>query len=137
VTLHELISNSLSDTAEVPSSDMFDMVFFKVPFKPAATINKEAFMEIAKKAEGEHCNVDLFDGKEHGYMELGGWIGDQQQAMIFMALGAHLGVFELRTPITMLPKMLPTDTMASMKPETLDKMVKSLAGRGAISVIAI
>lgn len=40
MTLHELISNSLSDTAEVPSSDMF----FKVPFKPAATINKEAFM---------------------------------------------------------------------------------------------
>jgi len=133
--LHKLISSSRSVTAEVPPQDMFDLVFFKVPFVPASGIDKEEFMKIAKSVEGEHCNVDVFDGKEHGYMELGGWIGDQQQALIFMALGAHLGVFELRTPANMLPKMVPADVMASMKPEAIDKMVKTLAGRGMISII--
>ena len=69
--------------------------------------------------DGEFCSVDVFDGQEHGYMELGGWIGDQGLAMMLMGLGAVLGLWRLTTP-----KMLglPND------------LVMLMAGAGMITI---
>jgi hypothetical protein len=67
---------------------------------------------IAGAREGHYNHVDPLDGEEHGYMELGGWIGDQGLAMQFMALGALLGLWTIFDPGKLpLPKDL-QDQMA-------------------------
>ena len=126
-TLREFISSALSETKDVPPSDIVDTMMFKVAFKPADKINKDEFIKISKSIEGEFNKVDVFDGQEHGYMELGGWIGDQRDALIFMALGAHLGVFELRTPASMLSQLSETEEGRATQ--------RQMAGMGMISIV--
>lgn len=106
-----------------PTGHTADLVFFKVAAngKPSA----EEFKRLTTEAHGEFGNCDPLDGKEHNYLELGGWIGDQGLAMQYMALGSLLGVFSLLTPITMLK--LPAD----------DPLVKEMAGMGLIAVQAV
>ena len=105
-----------------PQGHTAEMVFFKVSAKSTADVNK--FTELVKKnINGSFCNVDLFDGKEHGYMEIGGWIGDQGTALMFMGLGTVLGLWKLMTPRTILGDTLPDDLGGKM------------AGAGLISVI--
>ena len=73
-----------------------DMVFFKV-----ATTNDpsaEEYRKLTSEHKGDYAEVDPFDGKEHSYLELGAWIGDQGLAMQFMALGVSLGLFNLLSP---------------------------------------
>lgn len=36
--------------------------------------------------------------KGMNYIQLGAWVGDQRQALILMALGAHHGVWHIMTP---------------------------------------
>ena len=79
-----------------------NMEFFKVAFLNAPA--KDEFVRLTK----EHMKIASFevnplDGQEHSYMELGGWIGDQGLAMLYMALGVHLGVFNLLTPSVVIP----------------------------------
>ena len=80
-----------------PTGHTIDMVFFKV-----AAINKPDIDEFkrltAEEKYGEFAVVDPFDGKEHNYMELGAWIGDQGLALLYMALGVSLGAFNLYRP---------------------------------------
>jgi hypothetical protein len=82
------------------------MIFFEVsPTEPA---DVDAFRRLTSEALfGAYATVDPFDGKEHSYLELGTWIGDQGLAMQYMALGVMLGVFTLLTPVTVF--RLPTD----------------------------
>ena len=75
--------------------------------------------------EGEFCNVNLFDGKEHNYLEVGGWIGDQGAAMGLMALGSYLGLWDLLTPMTVLGSVFQRD----------DPMIMQMAGMGMISIL--
>ena len=71
------------------------MFFFKV-------CNHNAKVEYLKPLiaahKGEYGDVDLFDGKEHNYMEIGAWIGDQSTALMLMGMGKLLGMWELLTP---------------------------------------
>lgn len=83
-------------TAPEPAGHTIDMVFFRVAKRGEPTA--EEFKRLAQAWPGEFCQLDPFDGKEHGYMELGGWIGDQGIAMQFMALGVLLGHFQLLSP---------------------------------------
>lgn len=83
-----------------PEGHTIDMVFFKVAVKDAPT--KEEFIQLTKDHHGEFGAVNPIDGREHNYMELGGWIGDQGIAMMYMALGVSLGAFKLLSPATML-----------------------------------
>lgn len=78
-----------------------DLVFFKVCAIDSP--NAEDFVRYLIAHKGVHCECNPLDGKEHGYMELGGWIGDQGTALMCMGLGAILGIWCLFTPYTVLP----------------------------------
>jgi len=88
-----------------------NMEFFKVAI--VGEPNKDEYLKLMAEHKGHHCDCNPIDGGEHGYMELGGWIGDQGEAMCFMALGVHLGVFKLLTPNTVMPH-LPDDLKKQM-----------------------
>lgn len=95
-----------------PEGHTADVIFFKV-----ASINSPDADKLKKliqsNRQGEFNEVDLFDGKEHGYMELGGWVGDQGMALTLMGLGSLLGLWRLKTPRNMLPDM-PDDLVMKM-----------------------
>ena len=80
-----------------PTGHTIDMVFFKVSAKDNPNIKEFKRLSAAAK-HGDYAVVDPFDGQEHNYMELGAWIGDQGLAMLYMALGVHLGAFNLLSP---------------------------------------
>lgn len=78
------------------------------------------FTELIHEHKGEFNKCDPLDGQEHSYIELGGWIGDQGLALMFMGLGKLLGVFDLLTP-----KILP-----GLQKDLMDDM----AGAGLITI---
>lgn len=84
-----------------PSGHTIDMMFFTASATNAPTVDD--FKKLTTEFVGVHCNCNPFDGREHGYLELGGWIGDQGLALLYMALGTSLGVFNLLTPKTVMP----------------------------------
>jgi len=104
-----------------PVGHTVDMIFF-----PVSAINNptaEEFINLTKSHKGEFGEVNPLDGKEHNYMELGGWLGDQGLALMYMALGSLLGVFSLLTPKTVLPPGLP------------EELIMNMAGSGFVSII--
>lgn len=83
-----------------PKGHTADLVFFKM-----AAVNypsADDFKRLTKEHPGDFSNCDPFDGAEHSYLELGGWIGDQGAAMLYMGLGHILGLFDLLTPKTIM-----------------------------------
>ncbi len=107
-------------TDKQPEGHTADVVFFEVSSRGADCDQLKQLVIDAK--QGCYGDVDVFDGKEHGYMELGGWIGDQGLALMLMGLGKVLGLWQLLTP-----KMLP-----GISPE----LVQQLAGSGMITIQA-
>lgn len=89
-----------------------DVQFFKI-----GQLNDPKVEELKQLiAEHEPCfgdKIDLFDGNEHGFIEIGGWIGSQQTALLLMGLGASMGMFDLMTPNSMMPD-LPDDLKNQM-----------------------
>jgi hypothetical protein len=73
------------------------MCFFKVSAKnsPKASVLREM---IANARDGAFCNLDPLDGEEHSYLQVGGWIGDQGMALMFMGLGEILGLWKVVQP---------------------------------------
>jgi hypothetical protein len=116
------------DVGSAPDPDRqhtIDMVFFKVA--PALDMaiteaTKPTFLDLMAHHDGVFGPIDFHDGKDHSYLEVGGWIGDQGIALQFMALGVMLGVFTLLTPYTML--RLPVG----------DPLAMTMAGAGYVSV---
>lgn len=101
-----------------------NMIFFKVAgrlIEDQETM-KTTFRSLTTAHKGAYEEVNPFDGKEHGYLELGAWIGDQGIAMQYMALGVLLGQFQLLSPLTVLH--LAKD----------DPLVVQLAGAGYLMV---
>jgi len=82
---------------------------------------KLELIELVKSHKGEFCDIDLFDGNEYDYMQIGGWIGDQGIAMQLMGMGKLLGIWELYTPSTLFPHFL-------------DDVKLSMAGMGMITI---
>ena len=99
-----------------------DLIFFKVSKREGA--DAKEFKKLARAHAGEFRECDPFDGKEHGYQELGAWIGDQGMAMMFMGLGHLLGIFDLLTPRTILP------------PDLAEEMAMQMAQSGMVTVKA-
>ncbi len=100
-----------------PDGHTSDMYFFKVSIGEGP--EKEKF-EMAKKLrelidghKGVFNEVDLFDGNEHGFIEIGGWIGDQGLALQLMGMGALLDLWVVMTPETVMPS-LPKDLKKMM-----------------------
>lgn len=77
-----------------------DMVFFSVAVSGDATA--DALRKLISEHQGDFCDVDPLDGKEHSYIELGAWLGDQGVALCFMAMGVKLGLWALLSPSTVL-----------------------------------
>jgi hypothetical protein len=77
---------------------------------------------LTREHRGEFGPCDPLDGREHSYLELGGWIGDQGRALQYMALGSLLGVFDLLTPRSVIGPTI--DEQLAMK----------LAGAGYVTV---
>ena len=106
------------ENQEQPTGHTADVYFFKIAAKEGAS--KDDFLEVIKKWKDVHCECNPLDGKEHNYLELGGWIGDQGLALQMMGLGNVLGVWNLITP-----KSLP-----GLPEELMDQM----AGSGFVSI---
>jgi hypothetical protein len=93
-----------------PIGHTVDIFSFKLTTRNNPTVFE--FINLIKTHKGVHCDCDPLDGKEHSYIELGAWIGDQVIALRFMGLGTLLEVFKLITPKTI--KGLPDDLMRQM-----------------------
>lgn len=98
---------------EQPKGHTADLVFFKVAAQNDPDVDALKKL-ITEHKQGAFCNVDLFDGKEHGYLELGGWIGDQGYALCLMGLGTVMGLWTLLTPRTVLGDSVTEDLAMKM-----------------------
>lgn len=82
------------------SEEGFDVGFLRFKATEDSTLTAEEFADAIRAAEvgyyGNETPESLVKGPS--YVQLGGWIGDQGLAMAFMALGAHLGLWEIITP---------------------------------------
>ncbi len=103
-----------------PKGHTVDMVFFEVCAKNNPEPNRFRELVVASK-QGEFGELDPWDGKEHSYIEVGRWIGDQGLALMLMGLGAVLGLWGLMTP-----KMLPG---------LPDDLVMQMAGAGMVTIM--
>src|SRR6185369_17852469 len=56
---------------------------------------EEILKKLIKEYTGEFNEVDLFDREEHSYIEIGGWLGDQELALRLMGLMKMLGICEI------------------------------------------
>jgi hypothetical protein len=104
-----------------PDGHTADVVFFK-----AAAINNptaEEFIQMTMDNKGHWTDMNPLDGEEHGYMELGGWVVNQNIALQYMALGQILGVFQIHEPKSMFPGI---DEEEAMR----------MAGAGLITITA-
>ena len=105
-----------------------NMEFFKVASK--ATPDAEEFIKLSGECEGEFAEVNPFDGSEHGYIELGAWIGSQELALLYMGLGVKLGLFQLLTPRMLFPALL------GSKDKKTEDLISNMVGSGMLTVIA-
>lgn len=104
-----------------PMGHTADLIFFKVALKNGT--DAETLRTLIQQQQGEFCEVNPLDGKEHNYLELGGWVGDQDTALQLMGLGSLLGLWDLLTPKTMLPGVP-------------DEMANQMAGMGMVAIQA-
>lgn len=109
-------------TSPDPSGHTADLIFFPVALKGNPTAKQ--FRDLTLNAR--YADVKVFDGTDHSFIQLGGWLGDQGLALRYMGLGTLLGVFELLTPLTVLPG----------EPKLDHGLVLKMAGQGYVSVIA-
>jgi len=105
-----------------PDGHTADVQFFKVALKNNP--DKDVLLKLIKNHHGEFNDINIFDGNEHNYIEIGGWIGDQGTALLLMGLGKLLGIWELLTPSSMLGDLIPDDLKMQM------------AGSGMVSIKA-
>ena len=101
-----------------PTGHTVDMFFFKMATKD--DLDPNLLKKLVTEHKGEYGEVNLFDGKEHSYIEIGGWIGDQGIALQLMGLGHLLGLWKLMTP--------------AMLPGIDDALKMQLAGAGMITI---
>lgn len=121
--LIDFITNNVKQASEdtSPLEGAVDLMLLKVLVKEDA--NKDELVRLAKEHKGCHNECDPFDGKEHSYLELGGWLGDQGFALCFMAIASKLGLAKLLTPEIVMPSL----------PAELKRM---MAGQGFITIVS-
>lgn len=92
-----------TDPENQPIGHTSNLLFFDVALNPESKPSKEEFETLVREQKPVFGDpVDLFDGDEHSYLEIGGWIGDQTSALILMGAGELLGSWQLLTPMSML-----------------------------------
>jgi hypothetical protein len=86
-----------------------DVQFFKVALKNSHStdvykeIMKNDFVRLIKNHKGIYKEIDLFDGDEHNFVDIGAWIGDQGVALELMGMGELLGLWKVTTPNRLAP----------------------------------
>jgi len=100
-----------------------NMFFFDV--SAVGNPTAEEFVRLTNEHKGAFGDADPLDGGEHGYMELGGWIGDQGLAMQYMALGKILGLWQVMHP----GMILDVNDLAQKQ------MADQMAGAGMVSIL--
>lgn len=100
-----------------------NMYFFDVSSRNNPT--PEEFVALTQSHQGEFADVNPLDGKEHSYIELGGWIGDQGLAIQYMALGQLLGLWQTMTPAAILDVNDPEQK----------SLADQMAGMGMVSIL--
>lgn len=90
-----LWGESFSVDEEPPAGcEVVDTVFFKVGFdKAKAESHAEELSRIVM--ESEHAEMWLAGPS---YIHVGGWVGDQRDALILIALGQVAGLWQCTTP---------------------------------------
>lgn len=92
-----------------PDGHTVDVQFFKVILKNSrlTDVDKEVmknnFIKLIKNHKGIYDEIDLFDGNEHNFVEIGGWIGSQGVALELMGMGELLGLWKVATPNRLAP----------------------------------
>lgn len=86
-------------TSASPVDGYADVAFFSVG--ATAEVTAEQLREMLNK-HVLPVGLNLFDGQEHGYIEIGATIGDQGMALRLMGLGSLLGLWQLLTPLSVL-----------------------------------
>jgi hypothetical protein len=105
-----------------PNGHSVDVHFFKVVMRKSELtsadkeIIKNNFIILIKNHKGIYKDIDIFNGGEYDFIEIGAWIGDQGIALTFMAMGELLGIWNVITP----------DRVASdLSEETKDMLAKA------------
>lgn len=106
----------------VPNESAADVVFFRV--MPREAPDPQELRRLLIAQAGEAGSVKVLDGKEHSYVELGGWLGSQSLALRLMGLGQQLGLWQLLTPYSVLGELV--------SPEAAHQM----AAGGMVTVLA-
>ena len=104
-----------------PNGHTSDMFFFKVAKTDDAT--SDTLRQLIEGHQGVHNDCNPLDGKEHNYIELGGWIGDQGLGLMLMGLGDLLGLWSIMHPgkLPGLPK----------------ELQQQMAGAGMVSITSL
>ena len=117
-TLYDTVM-ALTQIVDGNGEEAVDVVFFKVAMRVKLTEgelagSKESVSEMLKAID-----YPYMDDKEHTYIEVGGWLGDQEMALRLFALGELLGLWRVITPKTMFGDLN-------------DEQIKELAGKGLV-----
>ncbi len=111
---HELTSSTvLYEPAETAPEGALDLILVGVRVKEDCPFTESGLINALKHYRGQFCDLDLFDGNEHGFIEIGSFLGSQELAFRLMALLVHFDLVQLLTPLTLLPKC-PRDLMMQM-----------------------
>lgn len=103
-----------------PRGHTADVQFFKVSLKNSPS--KDDLLVLIRNHKGEFNDIDILDGSEHNYIEMGGWVGDQGLALTLMGMGELLGIWKLLTPNNLVPSLAEEAKMR-------------MAGMGLVSII--
>lgn len=95
-----------------PTEGDTDVIFFGVKRGPDATA--EGLIAAIEQHKGEFAECNPLDCEEHGYPELGQWLGDQEAALKLIGLGSALGLWKLLTPKTVLGDLVSPEQVQEM-----------------------
>ena len=95
-----------------PDGHTVDVQFFKVALKNPNGLNltdiekeilKNDFIRLVKNHKGVYKDIDLLDGNEYNFIDIGAWIGNQGIALTLMGMGELLGMWNVATPNRLAP----------------------------------
>ena len=92
-----------------PDGHTVDVQFFKVALKNShltdadKEIMNNDFVRLIKNHKGIYNDIDIFDGDEYNFVDIGAWIGNQGMALELMGMGELLGLWKVVTPNRLAP----------------------------------
>ncbi len=93
-----------------PDGHTADVQFFKVALKNSMSTDvdretiKKNFIQLIKNHKGIYKDIDLFDGNEYNFVDIGAWVGNQGIALELMGMGELLGMWKVVTPDRLAPE---------------------------------